>query len=855
MKIINSSLSIALCFTCLFGSLSATPKKKDSNSSEAEPTKSKDVLKNAIKKEGLFDFYQDTLNGSAYMAIREDQIGKEFIYFSYTENGVLAVGHFRGQFRENKIFSVQKVYDRIEIVQENGGYYFNPDNALSKAAKANINRPILTSSEIIKDHKVKGEYLIKADHLFLTENLHQVKRTPPSDPSKNKSFQLGKLSKEKTKYLDIRPYPENVDIITQYVYDNPTPRGRGGEEMTNPRYVSLKLQHSIIAMPDNDFNARKDDSRMGYFMHKITDMTSVSATPYRDIIHRWHLEKKDKNAALSEPVKPIIWWIENTTPMEYRQTIKEALLNWNSAFEKAGFKNAVQVKVQPDTATWNAGDIRYNVLRWTSSPTPPFGGYGPSFVNPRTGQILGADIMLEFAFLTNRLQFEKYFDRTALGIVDEVNLYGEEHSCLASYHMHMNNLFGQATQNLKGADDASSEEMLMESLSYLILHEVGHTLGLMHNMKASNLHSVEEINNKELTSKIGLTGSVMDYPAINISYNEEDQGQYYTTIPGPYDHWAIEYGYSERLSDPGQEAERLNKILLRSDEQELAFGNDADDMRSPGHGIDPRVMIFDLTSDPVEFFKQRLKLTKELLPKLEERFSVNGQSYHELRNAYMVLTGQTSVAAMVVSRFIGGIYVDRSHPEQNSDAKPFSPVEKARQKRAMEMLREYVFAPNAFQADLGIYNYLQLQRRGFGHPKDNEDPKIHDRVLHIQENALNHLLHDRVMKRIIDSGVYGNAYRLDEVLSDLSKSIFEDDLNKPVNTFRQNLQQMYVSKLIKIFDNKSGKHGSISQSVVMYELDVILKQLKRSQSSDRLTKAHRFKMIHDINKAFDVGDS
>ena len=135
-------------------------------------------------------------------------------------------------------------------------------------------------------------------------------------------------------------------------------------------------------------------------------MTSIDQVNYKDMIHRWNLEKKDPTKKISDPVKPITWWIENTTPYEFRDIIKEGVESWNLAFESAGFSNAIKVKVQPDTADWDAGDIRYNVLRWTSSPNPPFGGYGPSFVNPKTGEIIGADIMLEWVYITNRIKYD-----------------------------------------------------------------------------------------------------------------------------------------------------------------------------------------------------------------------------------------------------------------------------------------------------------------------------------------------------------------------------------------------------------------------------------------------------------------
>ena len=219
-------------------------------------------------------------------------------------------------------------------------------------------------------------------------------------------------------------------------------------------------------MPDNDFSPRFDDPRVGYFTEQVTDLTSISVTPYRDLINRWYLVKQNPDAAMSDPVEPITFWIENTTPMELRETIRDAALAWNHAFEAAGFSNAIRVEVQPDDAEWDAGDIRYNVLRWTSSPNPPFGGYGPSFVNPRTGQIIGADIMLEFVFVTNRLFQDRVFETAALGLPDSTgsflgHLGGEDpHLCTLSHHLHTNTLAGLHSLRAMGADDYEVDEYL-----------------------------------------------------------------------------------------------------------------------------------------------------------------------------------------------------------------------------------------------------------------------------------------------------------------------------------------------------------------------------------------------------------
>ncbi|HYG16494.1 MAG TPA: DUF5117 domain-containing protein, partial [Bacteroidia bacterium] len=492
MKIVNISVLAALL---LFSQCSGTKKSAKSNTPPPPPGQSaskkasiKDKTKNCRKIEGLFTIYSDTTTGDAYMVVKKDQLDKEFIYFSYAENGLVMTGHFRGAYRDNMVFRMKKVFDRVEFVKENTHFYFDPNNALSKAAEANISNSILLSEKIVAEDTASGEYLLDANSIFLSEKLTRIKPNLPPSPMAAMMFNLGMLSKDKTKYGNLRSYPENTDVVVEYVYDNPSPINNGGTEVADARSVTLKIQHSFIEAPENDFEPRMDDPRIGYFTQQINDMTTPDATNYRDPIHRWHLVKKDPTAALSEPVEPIVWWIENTTPVEYRETIKKAGETWNRAFEKIGFKNAVKVEVQPDTASWDAGDIRYNVLRWTSSPTPPFGGYGPSFVNPRTGQILGADIMLEYIYVTNRMRQEKLFSTAGL---EHLLLSGEElefpvngNYCDAGMHMHHNTMFGLCGMMAMDASQEKKDEFLHQSLYYLVLHEMGHTLGLNHNMKS-----------------------------------------------------------------------------------------------------------------------------------------------------------------------------------------------------------------------------------------------------------------------------------------------------------------------------------------------------------------------------------
>jgi hypothetical protein len=807
------------------------------------------ITRKCRKHDGLFTLYQDTLTGSVYMLVKKEHFNREFIYFSHTVDGVTATGHHRGSYRDNKIFSIKKYYNRIEFIAENTNYYFDSKSPLSKASDANISKATLLSLPVMATNRDQSEFLVRADEIFLTENMHQVK--PAASPfAAPGSVSLGSQSKDKTKFLSIRSYPQNTDVVVEYVYDNPSSSPRSSSELADGRSVSIKMQHSLVEVPQSGYRPRCDDPRIGYFSRQVNDMTSTSATPYKDIIQRWHLEKKEPGTALSEPVEPITWWLENTTPHEYRETIKSAVLAWNEAFEVAGFKNAIEVKIQPDDAEWDAGDIRYNVIRWTSSPTPPFGGYGPSFVNPRTGQIMGADIMLEFIYLTNRLKLEKLFNTAGIEISAETESHSENF-CSAGDHLHMSTLFGLSALSAFDTPEAQKEEYIKQSLYYLVLHELGHTLGLNHNMKASQLYSPDEINNKDLTMKNGLTASVMDYPSVNIALDKTKQGQYFTMKPGPYDKWAIEYGYSEALVNQKEEKQRLKTILARSTDPALMFGNDADDMRMPGKGIDPRVMIGDMSNDVIRYASDRIQLCEKVSSKLIDRYAVQDESYHQLRNAYLVMTTEINNSASAISRYIGGVYVDRSFVGQSGAKKPFTPVSLKDQKRAMDALAKNIFGINAFTCHEKLYSYLQMQRRGFNFMAGTEDPKIHDRILLIQENVLNHLLHPVVLQRISDTELYGNTYKISEVLNDLTNGIFKDDLNGNVNSFRQNLQSEYTKRLINIVNDEKRFDGR-SKANAYYQLLSIEKMLKANPGNNIETKAHREHILFNIKKILET---
>ena len=450
--------------------------------------------------------------------------------------------------------------------------------------------------------------------------------------------------------------------------------------------------------------------------------------------------------------------------------------------------------------------------------------------NPRTGEIIGADIMLEFVHFTNRVFYNKLVGDASqnMDLENEVD-YGnfgdhdDKFYCSMGHLMHENLLFGRTFLEVMDASDYDLDRIEKEGLKSLIMHEVGHTLGLNHNMKARQVFSPAELYDAEFIEGKALTGSVMDYAGINLTMDKASQGQYYDMAVGPYDIWAIQFGYTPFNNDSQRDA-----ILSRSTEPELIFGNDADDMRSPGKAIDPRVMTGDLSNDQISYSTDRFNLVNKMMGEIVSKFSVEGNTYEDLRRAYYTLNSQAARAGDVIARFIGGVYVDRSTIGQAGGKKPYTPVSLSEQKRALNALNTHVFSPNAFRAPSNLYSLLAKQRRGFEFFSGPEDPKIHDQVLSYQTRVLAHIMHPNTLQRIIDSELYGNRYSLSEFMGDLNSAIFQADLSTDINTFRQNLQAVYVTRLIDMVNGKSSSRFKIpAQSMAIYNLEQIDKWLKK----------------------------
>lgn len=853
---LQATRAATLLLTCAFLSFGVPAYGADDD--DAIPTIEKKV-KDFEEIDGIFKLYRDPKDGTLFLELSADQLDREFLYHAQAANGLTDLGWYLtlGSYMDSgSIIRFQRAYDRIEVSRKNTEFYFDPASPMAQASNANITESTFAALKVVAMSKAEDRFLINAEWLFLTDAIIPVKLEGAYEGIGKGTLKLGSLSTARTRITDLRNYPENLEVVSKYVYTESAPDSFGSSAVTDPRNVSVVIQHSISKMPEPGFQSRLADHRLGYLSVNQRDLTSTKSFPFHDTITRWRLEKKDPEAALSPPVKPITFWIENTTPLEYRDAITQGVLSWNAAFEAAGFKDAIEVKVQPDDAEWDAGDMRYNVVRWVSSPESGLLGYGPSVYNPDTGEILAADIVLYFSalagagFLSDAYGLENAqkmlspsFGSDGRRSAVASSFKGYRAHCMMGSVASFNTVFGQTMLKSMGASDALVEELIQQVITETVAHEVGHTLGLRHNFRGSNYLSRIQVRDAEIVAEKGLVASVMDYAPVNISKDVDiAKGQaalpaFASTAPGPYDHWAIEFGYTPINADPTAEADWVKQHLARSTEPQNAYAGTAEVINEVSEGVDPRAMMFDLTSDPVGYAEDRLLLAEKRMPNLKAAFEKDGETWHAFRRAYLSLAMNKFVMAQVAARQIGGVWVEHFVIGQEGARLPFEPVPYEDQKRAMSLLSKYVFAPDAFVDSENLLPYLQLQRRGGGRYGFTDDPKFHNLALSAQRGALNHILHPVVLRRMTDAGLYGNAYSVTEVLDDLTTAIFEADQKTSVTTVRQNLQIAYTEELTGIFND--GDRDHVSQSAALQQLRRIESLARWGRKPDGATKAHR----------------
>jgi hypothetical protein len=814
------------------------------------------LVKGAKEYDGLFKLYQKEEN--LYAEIRQDQLDKPLLCpIAIAKGGGMMAGTTLN-FDEQWVLAFKRVGDKLHLVRRNVRFKAKPGSPAAHAVETTYADSVLLALKIHALNAMRNSVVINLNDIFMSD-FGQVG--------------LGAFDAGRSTWHKVKAFPKNVEVEVAATFS-----GGGGrsfffndDSVIDDRGHTVVIHYGLVELPaDGGYQPRLADPRVGYFLTAVKDFSNPGPdTSFVRYVNRWRLERADgspwkEGGKLVPPKKKIVFWIEKSVPDEYRPYVREGILEWNKAFEKVGFRDAIEVRQQEDE-DFDPEDISYSTFRWIT--TDMAFAMGPSRANPLTGEILDADILFDASWL-------QYWKQEAATLVggDKTNRLGEPASpiqavqegrgllnhplmqrgaapgwndragtpddralaalrarfqairqgaCQCSAHKRYE--IGLAAMNLAAAGpvrpgEKTVDDLVAQAIKEVTMHEVGHTLGLRHNFKASSMLKNEQLHDTAVTRKLGLVGSVMDYSPVNLAPKGVKQGDYFTTTIGPYDYWAIEYGYKPLGGGTEGEVAELKKIASRGAEPGHDYGTD-EDMMTP----DPLIHAYDLGADPMQFGKDRMLLAQELLKGLPDRVVDNGEGYQRTRTAFDVLTAQYGNAAYLVASFVGGEHVHRDHKGDPGARDPFVPVPAAKQREALKVLQENLLTDKPFQFSPQLLRRLAPDRwRHWGNElslfRGVEYP-VYDRVLSIQRVALNQLLDAGTLTRLQDNALHydkeDNPVTVAEVFRTLTDAIWEDlgaagSKGNPAGPIiRRNLQREHLKKLTTLVVGERRDSGGI----------------------------------------------
>ncbi|TFG63401.1 MAG: DUF5117 domain-containing protein [Gemmatimonadales bacterium] len=840
-----------------------------------------DVLKDSEAIEGFLTLHRKRDN-TVYLEVLESMWDKDFGMILHISRGAGVFNVHQGlPLTDAQLMRLQRVGDKVILQHRNARFTADEGSPMRVSVEGNLAHSIVAAWDVKSEHDSTQNVLVDITKFLVSDYAQFGQRLRPYYDDHAASLD------EDRSYVDgIQGFPLNVEIDAMLTYKSSEQPTFGGEGIPDARSVPVGVRYSLFALPEDPMPVRYADDRVGFFLDARKNFSrDQEATLYERIVRRWRLEKKDPTAAMSEPVEPIVFYIDRSVPVEYRQYVRRGIEAWSNAFEQAGFINAVVARDAPDDPEWNAEDIRYSAVRWTAAHQMGY-AIGPSQSDPRTGEQLNGDVLLSSEFMNGwvwnyqrlanpgdaagepmsdlaaLIRTRQQLDSQVLNLdpwqaaylcyaeVGKAHQLGFQHAALLGLGV------------LDPADDVP-EEYIGDAIIDLVLHEVGHVLGLRHNFKSSSGVPTDRLHDKEFTGRNGVSLSVMDYNPVNIASDPENQGHYWNVTAGSYDRWAIQYAYSTiyeqdetgplvtsgtPAGSPDAEHNGLIKIASQAADPMHTFGTDEDNWLGP-FAVDPLSSAWDLGSDHIAYARERARIVEKIMPTVETRILEDGDGYQRLRSAVTSLMFERVNSTLPLIKYIGGAYVARDHLGDSNQRSAFTPVSAERQREVVQLIVETMFAKDAFEFDADLLNKLLPNRwYTWGEtPSTILQFPVLGNVQAIHGALLFDMLTPPRLARMLDQEVLAeqssDVYTVAEMFTTLTGAVWSElgsgGNARSTDAIRRNLQRIYTDRLaaLALSDAVPGD-GSALARLELTELSRRLVSALGQARIDRVTRAH-----------------